>query len=109
MQPLEVIVNLAQIFNVSRARIQVLLSTVPAIIKRDIDLQAGNHYLNALAEAGLITYLEPKEAPMDLPVWDGIERRNTNRRGANRDRRDIRRGSAIQPDRRIKKGRRSSD
>lgn len=110
----EVIANLVDLFHVSAARVEELLTARPAIIKHDVDLDAGNRYLEALAEAGLITHLEALESTDDKPApasseWRGIERRQGERRLKNRDRRDVRRNAAIQPDRRRGNDRRKKD
>ncbi len=107
----EVTVNLAQLFGVTLPRIRVLLSSPPSVIKRSISRDDGNRYLEVLAEAGLVTHLELLTADMPgIPAsaWDGIERRRGGRRKA-RERREVRRGAAIQPDRRSSGGRRSTD
>lgn len=108
MNATEVVVNLAQLFGVTRDRIQSLLAIVPSIIKGDLDVHAGNRYQEALAEAGLITHLELADSPLSMSNWDGVERRKNSRR-IHLDRRERRRGTAIQPDRRVKRGRRSTD
>lgn len=110
----EVATNLAELFHVPVARVEALLATRPAIIKQDVDIDAGNRYLDALAAAGLITHLEALGTVDDKEVlatggWDGIERRKGVRRLMRRDRRDVRRGAAIQPDRRGGRGRRETD
>lgn len=111
LEPAEVAANLARLFNVTPERVNQLLATIPSVIKQDVDLEAGNRYLEALAEAGLITHLEPlgteKEAVANAG-WDGVERRKGPRRLQNRDRRDARRSTSIQPDRRVR-GRRKTD
>jgi hypothetical protein len=94
--------NLAALFGVKPERIEALLATLPAVIKQKVDIEAGNRYLEAIAEAGLITHLEPSEE-----AWNGVERRQRSRRFA-LDRRGGRRDAAIQPDRRIR-GRREGD
>lgn len=112
LEAAEVSANLARLFNASPERIQQLLATTPTVIKQDVDLEAGNRYLEALAEAGLITHLEANgEAQETLASagWDGVERRQGPRRLKNRDRRDARRSTAIQPDRRSSGGRREND
>lgn len=103
----EAAVNLAQLFGVTRERVQALLESVPAVIKRDLDRQAGYRYQEAMAEAGVVTYLELADSPLQSSGWDGEERRKAYRR-THADRRDRRRSTAIQPDRR-KGGRRSTD
>lgn len=109
----DVAANLADLFRVPLERAQALLAGVPAVIKQDIDVDAGNRYLEALANAGLITHLEPATDADGTPLpmgWDGVERRQgprerrtgVDRRGGNRD-------AAIRPDRRLNRGRRKTD
>ena len=110
----EVTANLAGIFNVPAERVEQLLASLPAVIKQDVGVEQGNRYLEALAEAGLLTHLEPVPAAgaEELPAsgWDGVERRSgKDRRGNKPDRRGNRRDSAIQPDRRKNRGRRKND
>lgn len=110
----EVADNLAGFFRVSADRVEALLAAKPAIIKHDIDLEAGNRYLEALAGVGLITHLEALETADDSEVlatggWDGVEHRHGERRHKSRDRRDVRRGAAIQPDRRRGRDRRETE
>jgi hypothetical protein len=112
LEPAEVAENLARLFNVSPERVSQLLANTPSVIKQDVDLDAGNRYLDALAEAGLITHLEALGGHQEAVAsagWDGIERRQEPRRLKNRDRRDARRSTSIQPDRRSRGGRRKTD
>lgn len=110
--PEQVAANLAALFRITPAQAAQLLAA-PAIIKQDIDSEAAGRYQEALAEAGLITHLEALEAEAaavpsaDSSAWDGVERRQGQRRHQ-RDRRDVRRSTAIQPDRR-QRGRRHDD
>jgi hypothetical protein len=97
----EAIANLAHLFKVAPDRIAALLATLPATIKQKLDIETGNRYLEAIAEAGLITHLEPMDS-----AWGGTERRSGERRRAP-DRRDGRRDAAIQPDRRGRDRRRN--
>lgn len=109
--PEQVAENLAGLFRISLEQAQGLIATAPTTIKQNVDLETGNRYLEALAEAGLITHmelLESGDAPPLVAGWDGIERRQADRRRQQRDRRDVRRGTAIQPDRR-QRGRRQTD
>jgi hypothetical protein len=92
----EVIANLAALFHVAEERIAPLLDHVPSVIKQHLDIDAGNRYLEALAEAGLITHLEATSAD----AWDGSERRHGQRRERLGERRHGERGNAIRPDRR---------
>ena len=61
--------NLAKLFGVGVSRIETLLATLPATIKQRLDMEAGSRYLLAIAEAGMITHLEPSDT-----AWDGAER-----------------------------------
>lgn len=109
--PEQVAENLAGLFRISLEQAQGLIATAPTTIKQNVDLDTGNRYLEALAEAGLITHMELLEngdAPPVAAGWDGMERRQADRRRQQRDRRDVRRGTAIQPDRR-QRGRRQTD
>lgn len=109
--PEQVAENLAGLFRISLEQAQGLIATAPTTIKQNVDLDTGNRYLEALAEAGLITHmelLESGDAPPMVAGWDGIERRQGDRRRQQRDRRDVRRGTAIQPDRR-QRDRRQTD
>lgn len=105
--------HVADLFHTTIERIQHLLSTLPAVIKQDIGIEQGNRYLEALAGAGLITHLELVMDEAGEPIapgsWDGIERRAATERRHHRDRREARRGAAIQPDRRKTRGRRKTD
>jgi hypothetical protein len=103
ISPDEAIANLAGLFQVSAERIEALLANLPATIKRKLDVDAGNRYLEALAEAGVITHLEPEN-----DGWNGAERRQRQRRVSTEDRRANRRDLAIVPDRR-QRGRRRDD
>lgn len=109
----EVHANVAALFKTTADRVQSLLSTLPAIIKQEIDIEQGNRYLEFLAEAGLITHLElitdEAGAPITPGTWDGVERRSGTDRRYRIDRRAARRGAAIQPDRRKNRGRRKTD
>lgn len=109
----EVAANLADLFRVPLERAQALLAVVPAVIKQDVDVEAGNRYLEALANAGLISHLEPATDAEGQPLpmgWDGVERREGPReRRTGIDRRGGNRDAAIRPDRRQNRGRRKSD
>lgn len=109
LEPGVVAANLAGLFRIPLDQAQQLLAAAPATIKQSVDLETGNRYLDALAEAGVITHLELLDSSEAPPVagWDGVERRQGQRR-QQRDRRDVRRGAAIQPDRR-QRGRRKTD
>lgn len=113
LTPDEVHANVAQLFRAPVEKVQELLSSLPAIIKHNIEVDQGNRYLEALAEVGLITHLEPVTddagAPIEPGTWDGIERRSGRDRRVQTDRRAARRGAAIQPDRRKNRGRRKTD
>jgi hypothetical protein len=111
----EVTANLAELFRVPPARVEELLASLPAVIKHEVSIEQGNRYLDVLAEAGLLTHLEPVTAPGEEAApaaagWDGVERRSgKDRRGNKPDRRGSRRDNAIQPDRRKNRGRRKND
>lgn len=109
--PADVAANLAGLFRVPLSRIEELLASQPAIIKHDVSLEEANRYLEVLAEAGLVSHLESLEQATDAVAggWDGVERRLDARRQQGRDRRDARRVGAIQPDRRVLRGRRQTD
>lgn len=113
LTPDEVHANVAQLFRAPVEKVQELLSSLPAIIKHNIEVDQGNRYLEALAEVGLITHLEPVTddagAPIAPGTWDGVERRSGRERRIHTDRRAARRGAAIQPDRRKNRGRRKTD
>ncbi|MDP2227975.1 MAG: hypothetical protein Q8J78_10935 [Moraxellaceae bacterium] len=113
MPPEEVWSALADLFKVPEARVQTLLASVPAVIKHDVDIEQGNRYMEAIAEAGLITHLEPMQEggkdPLPAGAWDGIDRRSGRDRRIEADRRASLRGTAIQPSRRRSPGRRKTD
>ena len=113
LTPDEVHANVAQLFRAPVEKVQELLASAPAVIKRNIEVDQGNRYLEALAEVGLITHLEPETddagAPIAPGTWDGVERRSGRDRRVQTDRRAARRGAAIQPDRRKNRGRRKTD
>lgn len=113
LSPAHVTANLAELFHVPIERVQALLATQPAVIKHDVDIETGNRYLEVLAEAGMITHLEPLDLEGGEVVasggWDGVEHRLESRRQQGRDRRDVRRGTSIQPGRRDGDGRRKTD
>lgn len=88
--------NLVRLFHVSEQRITYLLTHTPCVIKEHVDIDAGNRYLEALAEAGLVTHLELVRAG----DWDGCERRQQQRRQRLGERRHSERAGAIRPDRR---------
>ena len=94
-------------------KVQALLSATPAVIKRNVEIEQGNRYLEALAEIGLITHLEllTDEAgePIEPGSWDGAERRSDVARRHRADRRADHRGAAIVPERRKPRGRRKTD
>ena len=113
LNPADVSANLAELFKVPLARVEQLLATQPAVIKQDVSVEQGNRYLEVLAEAGLITHLEPVTEPGVEPLpagaWDGVERRSGIDRRKEADRRAQERGGSIQPDRRRTRGRRATD
>lgn len=109
----DVVANLAELFHVSLERAQALMAEVPTVIKHDLDVEAGNRYLEALANSGLITHLEPATDTDGNPLpmgWDGVERRKGPReRRTQPDRRGGNRDASIRPDRRQNRGRRKTD
>lgn len=113
LTPEEVHAGVAALFRAPLEKVQELSSTLPAIIKQDIEIEQGNRYLEALAEVGLITHLELVSDEAGEPIapgsWDGIERRSGAERRHRTDRREARRGAAIVPDRRKNRGRRKTD
>ena len=113
LAPEEVHANVAALFKAPVERVSELLSALPAIIKQDLGAEHGGRYQEALAEAGLITHLELVTDETGVPIepgsWDGVERRSAGERRQRADRREARRGAAIQPDRRQKRGRRKTD
>lgn len=113
LTPDEVQANVAALFRAPVEAVAGLLGSLPAVIKHDIDIEQGNRYLEALAEAGLVTHLElvtdDAGAPIAPGTWDGVERRSGLERRVRVDRREARRGASIQPDRRKNRGRRKTD
>lgn len=113
LSPEDVHANVAELFRAPVERVRELLSSLPAVIKQDIDIEQGNRYLEAMAEVGLITHLELVTDEAGEPIapgsWDGVERRSGVERRHRADRRAGRRGAAIVPDRRQNRGRRKTD
>ena len=106
--------GLAALFRASVEQIRQLLTTQPAVIKHNIDIDQGNRYLEALLEAGLITHLEAITDAEGNPLpegWDGVERRlNIVERRSGHDRRAGKtRDASLRPDRRLNRGRRKTD
>ena len=94
--------SVATLLNAPVDKVQALLSGIPAVIKRDVEVEQGNRYLEALAEIGLMTHLE-------LLTDETGERRSDAARRHRADRRADRRGAAIVPERRQTRGRRKTD
>lgn len=113
LSPEDVHANVAELFRAPVERVCELLSSLPAVIKQNIDIEQGNRYLEAMAEVGLITHLELVTDESGEPIapgsWDGVERRSGVERRHRADRRAGRRGAAIVPDRRHNRGRRKTD
>lgn len=109
----DVAANVADLFKVPLERALALLAEVPGVIKQDVDVEMGNRYLEALANAGLISHLEPATDAEGQPLpisWDGRERRREPRvRRVGIDRRDGDRNASLRPDRRQNRGRRKTD
>ena len=105
--------SVATLLNAPVDKVQALLSGIPAVIKRDVEVEQGNRYLEALAEIGLMTHLELLTDETGEPIkpgsWDGLERRSDATRRHRADRRAGRRGAAIVPERRQTRGRRKTD
>lgn len=80
-----------------------LASGNPVVVKKGVPYEEAERYLNAIAEAGGTAWVQKLG-----PDGNHIERRKTNRRQLF-DRRAVYRASAIQPDRRQSRGRRSTD
>lgn len=107
----QVAANLTEHFGIPPAMARELVVTSPGVIRSDLDLEQGNRFLASLANAGLITHLEPMAGAAGEPVvpgWDGVERRAGGDRRSGRDRRDKTRDT-LNPDRRQGRGRRKTD
>lgn len=110
LQADQVAANLTEHFGIPPDMARELVATVPGVIRDDLDMEQGNRFLAALANAGLISHLEPMVAAGDAPAapdWDGIERRHGERRSG-QERRDKARDT-LRPDRRQNRGRRKTD
>lgn len=112
MTPPQVAANLSSMFGIEPEVAAQLVLTQPGVIRTDLDVDQGNRFQAALANAGLIAHLEPAYAGDGevLPLtWDGIERRAGGDRRSGSDRRGKHRDAALVPDRRHGRGRRRSD
>lgn len=113
MSPEQVAENLVALFGVPLETAQAMLASAPAVIRPDVDVEQGNRILEALANAGLISHLEPATSATgdNLPMgWDGIERRRQGKpRRSGQERRDEQRDASMRPDRRQNRGRRKTD
>lgn len=109
----QVLPGLVDMFKTTEDKVRSLLASPVVVLKPDVDIDAGNRYLEAFLEVGLITHLEPATdaAGNPLPLgWNGVERRagvaerrtGVDRRGGNRD-------AGIRPERRQGRGRRKTD
>lgn len=111
MSPPLVAANLSNMFGIPPEQAFELVSTHPGIVRTDLDIEQGNRFLAALANAGLITHLEraTDAAGEPLPLgWDGVERRSGGDRRSGQERRAKGRDS-LRPDRRHGRGRRKTD
>ncbi len=112
MGPEQVAQNLVALFGVTLETAQAMLASAPAVIRPDVDVEQGNRMLEALANAGLISHLEPATtaAGEELPLgWDGVERRRGLARRTGEERRGGSRDASLRPDRRQSRGRRKTD
>lgn len=112
MAPEQVAQNLVALFGVTLETAQAMLASAPAVIRPDVDVEQGNRMLEALANAGLISHLEPATgaAGEELPMgWDGVERRLGLKRRSGDERRGGNRDASLRPDRRQSRGRRKTD
>jgi 2,4-dienoyl-CoA reductase-like NADH-dependent reductase (Old Yellow Enzyme family) len=91
----EVCSNLAVQFKADAKIILQRLSQPPVILKSGLDVNMANHYLEALANDGLMAHLEVIQ-----PDWRNNERRLRQRRGTRLDRRLETRNSSLDFDRR---------
>lgn len=111
MSPPQVAANLADMFGIPPEQALELVATHPGIVRTDLDIDQGNRFLAALANAGLITHLERAYGTdgQTLPLtWDGVERRQAGDRRSGSERRTKNRDS-LRPDRRQSRGRRKTD
>lgn len=109
----QVVPGLVDMFKATEEKVRSLLASGLVVLKPDVDIDAGNRYLEAFLEVGLITHLEPAVDADGNPLplgWNGVERRSgaTDRRSGI-DRRGGSRDAAIRPERRQRRGRRKSD
>lgn len=108
----QVAANLTEHFGIPPEMARELVATVPGVVRSDLDMEQGNRFLAALANAGLITHLEPMAgaaaAAPAVDAWDGSERRAGGDRRSGQERRDKARDT-LRPDRRQNRGRRKTD
>ncbi|HET8730314.1 MAG TPA: hypothetical protein VFM34_04320 [Moraxellaceae bacterium] len=112
MSPPLVAANLSNMFGIAPEQATELVSTFPGVVRTDLDVDQGNRFQAALANAGLITHLEPAydASGESLPLtWDGVERRAGGDRRSGLERRALKRETSMRPDRRQGRGRRKSD
>lgn len=112
MSPPLVAANLSNMFGIAPEQAIELVSTFPGIVRTDLDIDQGNRFQSALANAGLITHLEPAYGADGEPLpltWDGVERRAGGDRRTGLERRARKRDSSMRPDRRQSRGRRKTD
>lgn len=107
----QVAFNLSEHFGIAPEMAREMVVTFPGVIRTDLDVEQGNRFLAALANAGLVAHLEPMEGADGAPLpagWDGIERRAGGDRRSGADRRGKSRDN-LAPDRRQSRGRRKTD
>lgn len=108
----QVAANLTTHFGIAPAMALELVATHPGVIRADLDVEQGNRFQESLANAGLITHLEPQVRDDGTPLpagWDGIERRSAPPRRSGVERREEKRDASLRPDRRSGRGRRRTD
>lgn len=106
MDPLEVVARMESVFNLSRLRVLAMLGRPPAVIRQGLDMMAATQEMQVLAGLGLMTAIEPEAAVIE-PPWDGVERRQGERRSTQDRRHNDSRNYGDH--RRKSRGRRSTD